>query len=88
MKYVILFAVFLCGSTLFSQVIVDSPLYDSLKVLNQLSNVELVYDSTTTSSISPIISPSTNEKSGACDCYVEPDASYTLALAPNDEYSF
>lgn len=87
MKYVILFAVFLCGSTLFSQVIVDSPLYDSLKVLNQLSNVELVYDSTTTNSISPIISPSTNEKSGACDCYVEPDASYTLALAPNDDGS-
>ncbi len=74
-----------------SQVVVGSPQYQTLKENNQLNGVSLstdlsLFDPT---GFTPVFSPppvSSGNRS-ACDCYVQPDASYTLAMQPNDDGS-
>ncbi len=74
--------------TTFSQVVVDSDEYDVLKQNGQLGGVSLMNDYSyfDPGGDRPTISPVASNRA-ACDCYVEPDASYTLAMAPNDDGS-
>src|SRR5690349_6984233 len=59
--------------------------YSKLKAEGNLPNgkvielIEPLRDST------PVLSPST--RSSGCGCYIDPDGSYTLAMAPNDDGS-
>jgi hypothetical protein len=81
-----LFFVFI-GTTLFSQVVINSAEYEKLKKSNSLSGVQLLQDTSVQNSSNVVISPTYNTKSNGCECYIEPDASYSLALAPNDDGS-
>lgn len=93
MKYLLtsLAAIFL-ANTLNAQLVVDSPEYEQAKKNGTLGN-QLVIPN-------PINHPlpagfvgkkkpvqSGTEKANSCNCYVEPDATYLLALAPNDDGS-
>lgn len=85
----ILFALsFFTFSSLFSQVITDSPLYQKLKASGQLGTVS-VQPNTNIGIVKgkPTIKPNTNSKANACDCYIEPDSTYILAMLPNDDGS-
>ena len=72
----------------FTQVVVDSDEYNDLKLNGQLDGVSLVndYSMFDPHGERPTVSPITSSRA-ACDCYVEPDPSYTLAMAPNDDGS-
>ena len=75
-----------------NNIVVGSKEYQEAKEQGALDQYNLIY---TMDSFEPIDSdkafkpkPNTGSpKSGNCDCYVEPDASYTLALLPNDDGS-
>ena len=85
----ILFALsFFTFSSLFSQVITDSPLYQKLKASGQLGTVS-VQPNTNIGNVKgkPTLKPNTNSKANACDCYIEPDSTYILAMQPNDDGS-
>jgi hypothetical protein len=85
----ILFALsFFTFSSLFSQVITDSPLYQKLKASGQLGTVS-VQPNTNIGNVKgkPTFKPNTNAKANACDCYIEPDSTYILAMLPNDDGS-
>lgn len=85
----ILFALsFFTFSSLFSQVITDSPLYQKLKASGQLGTVS-VQPNTNIGIVKgkPTLKPNTNSKANACDCYIEPDSTYILAMQPNDDGS-
>jgi hypothetical protein len=85
----ILFALsFFTFSSLFSQVITDSPLYQKLKASGQLGTVS-VQPNTNIGNVKgkPTVKPNTNAKANACDCYIEPDSTYILAMLPNDDGS-
>ncbi|MFZ9613381.1 MAG: nidogen-like domain-containing protein [Crocinitomicaceae bacterium] len=79
---------FLICSSLYSQVITDSPLYQKLKASGQLGNVN-IQPSTTIGATKgkPTVKPNSNAKANACDCYIEPDSTYILAMQPNDDGS-
>ena len=67
----------------FSQVTVDSPLYQTLKQSGQLGTVQVI---PSISTLAPAkVKPNNSNKSSACNCYVEPDGTYTLAMQPNDD---
>ena len=76
---------FLLPIGLFAQVKADSPMYQKLKESGQLGkyNVE-----PSVSNLPPAkVKPHPSEKASACDCYIAPDATYTLAMQPNDDGS-
>lgn len=81
-----LFLIFF-GTYLNGQVMINSNEYQHLKEVNGLAGVQLIPDTTLYDLQDVVISPVYNTKSNGCECYVEPDASYTLALAPNDDGS-
>lgn len=69
----------------FAQVTVDSPLYQALKQSGQLGTVQVI---PSISTLAPAkVKPNNSNKSSACNCYVEPDGTYTLAMQPNDDGS-
>lgn len=70
-----------------SQVIVDSPEYDSLKQLNLLQETQVLPNPSLSSGDLVYSLPAPSVKSSACECYQEPDGTYTLALLPNDDGS-
>lgn len=70
-----------------NQVIVDSPEYLQHKQAGTLDQLIIVPNPAIASAGLPVILPSYQEKSGACDCYAAPDSTYILALAPNDDGS-
>lgn len=77
-----------CYSVFGQSVVVDSDEYNTLKSSNQLNGVDLIYDAASfVPGINDEVNVSYSTKSSGCDCYVEPDATYTLALAPNDDGS-
>lgn len=83
----LIFSLFLTQSFL-AQVITDSPLYQKLKASGQLGNVNVAANPAIGQvSGKPSLKPSANTKSNACDCYIEPDSSYILAMQPNDDGS-
>ncbi len=76
-----------------SQVIVDSPEYNQRKAAGALDGVQVIANPDgAVTLLNPVTNPSPNSttinpKTGDCDCYVEPDGSYSLALQPNDDGS-
>ncbi len=69
-------------------VLVGSEEYKNLKATNQLEGVDLVFNPSVFSTEENIVVSTPNStKASGCDCYVEPDGTYTLALAPNDDGS-
>lgn len=79
---------------LFSQqeIRVDSPEYIQAKMDGTLNEYTIVQDLSyqiTEGTAKPVVGPSIQTKSRAtdCDCYVQPDGTYSLALAPNDDGS-
>jgi hypothetical protein len=88
MKNILFVLSFFTFSSLFSQVITDSPLYQKLKASGQLGTVS-VQPNTNIGNVKgkPTVKPNTNAKANACDCYIEPDSTYILAMLPNDDGS-
>lgn len=85
-KSVYILVCFCLLTQLQAQVITDSPLYQQLKASGQLGTV----NSEANPSIQlPVASvkPASYTKANACNCYIEPDSTYTLAMAPNDDGS-
>jgi hypothetical protein len=82
-----IFSLFITQSIL-AQVIVDSPLYQQLKASGQLGTVNIQANPAIGQvKGKPTIKPHPTTKANSCDCYIEPDASYTLAMLPNDDGS-
>jgi hypothetical protein len=91
MQKIILLSLFTCLalSNLKAQqapILADSPLYQQLKGSGQLGTVNVEAN---TSYQMPIagVKPASYNKANACDCYIEPDSTYTLAMQPNDDGS-
>ena len=77
-----------CFSAYGQSVLVGSEEYKNLKATNQLEGVDLVFNPSVFSTEENIVVSTPNStKASGCDCYVEPDGTYTLALAPNDDGS-
>lgn len=80
----------LCSTAVFAQVpttTVSPGAYDSLKnagALNPSMHYNIVLPSATGT---PNTLPHNNSRAGGCGCYIEPDGSYTVAMAPNDDGS-
>ena len=69
----------------FGQILADSPLYQQLKASGQLGTVQV---NPSVGTLPPAkTKPFTSEKASSCNCYIQPDASYTLAMQPNDDGS-
>ncbi|MBI3239214.1 MAG: hypothetical protein HYZ43_10300 [Flavobacteriia bacterium] len=72
----------------FAQVVVDSPEYQQMKATGTLSGLTVLPNPDMQN---PVIAPEIPSlgqiKSSSCNCYIEPDATYLLALAPNDDGS-
>jgi hypothetical protein len=91
MQKLTLLSLFICFLTFGANaqqtnVLADSPLYQQLKGSGQLGTVNVEAN---TSAQLPLASvkPATYNKANACDCYIEPDSTYTLAMQPNDDGS-
>ncbi|MDP4724611.1 MAG: gliding motility-associated C-terminal domain-containing protein [Crocinitomicaceae bacterium] len=69
-----------------AQVLVDSPLYQQLKGSGQLGTVNTEANSSIQLPVAGV-KPASYNKANACDCYIAPDSSYTLAMQPNDDGS-
>lgn len=79
------------------KVLVNSPQYDSLKTLNILEFYEVMPDKSahmqwnasgvTYQPKSKKKGTGIKPKASGCNCYIEPDATYTLAMGPNDDGS-
>ena len=80
----------LTSKIIIAQVLVDSPLYNQLKASGQLGKVNVI-SNPSISVTKPVKNkkpkPGSQEKANACECYIQPDASYILAMAPNDDGS-
>ncbi len=95
MKKQILFYSFLAlfsSASIFAQtqVVVDSPEYNQRKLAGTLDGIEILANPDGGVTIlNPDNNPSNtiDAKTGDCDCYVQPDGTYTLALQPNDDGS-
>ncbi|MFK7784031.1 MAG: nidogen-like domain-containing protein [Crocinitomicaceae bacterium] len=91
MKIVLSILSLLVTVVVFGQVVVGSSQYDNLKQSGQLDGVNLLSNPSLfdPAGFTPVFSPpgmSSGNRS-ACDCYTEPDSSYTLAMQPNDDGS-
>jgi hypothetical protein len=88
MKNLLFIFSFLISQSFFAQVITDSPLYQKLKASGQLGQVVTAPNHNIGNPTGkPTVKPSSNSKANACDCYIEPDSTYILAMQPNDDGS-
>ena len=89
LKVIIVMAtwILISHSEVFAQVEVESPLYHQLKEQGQLGTIQIIPSNSTLPSAKVKVKPGHTEKASACNCYIEPDASYTLAMLPNDDGS-
>lgn len=72
-----------CSFTVFSQIDVATKEYQSLKQAGLLSGQTFMSSS---SNPSPLVHyKGTAEKTGVCDCLVQMDSTFLLAMAPNDD---
>ena len=88
MKHLLFLVSLFLSQTFLAQVITDSPLYQQLKASGQLGHV-VVQPNHTIGNVTgkPSVKPNPTTKSNACDCYIEPDSTYILAMQPNDDGS-
>jgi gliding motility-associated-like protein len=87
MKNLILYALLLLFSLGAAAQVVTPQQYQQMKAAGTLQN-ETVLPSPEERPVvhyKPQTKPAGKEKAGGCDCYVEPDASYILALEPQDD---
>ncbi len=73
-------------TSIHAQVITDSPLYQTLKNSGQLGTVNTEANTAIQLPVASV-KPASYNKANACDCYIEPDSTYTLAMQPNDDGS-
>lgn len=85
-RLLLLFAILSQTPFVNSQVVTDSPLYQQLKGSGQLGTVNTEANEAIQMPIAGV-KPATYNKANACDCYITPDSSYTLAMQPNDDGS-
>lgn len=89
--YLVLFIASFTNLSYAQSVIVGSPEYDQRKANGELEGLDIIQDPNGAMTvINPIINPNNynlTPKNIICDCYKAPDATYTLALAPNDDGS-
>lgn len=97
-RYIYLLLLFLLPQFSYGQqIMVETPEYHQLKASGSLGSIEVVSNPAIGNAtiVNPVIqskkdkNPSTGvpPKDGGCNCYVTPDATYSLALAPNDDGS-
>jgi len=90
MKKIILLLMVFTSKIIIAQVLVDSPLYNQLKASGQLGKVNVI-SNPSISITKPVKNkkpkPGSLEKANACECYIQPDASYNMAMLPNDDGS-
>jgi hypothetical protein len=90
MKKLILLLMVFTSKIIIAQVLVDSPLYNQLKTSGQLGKVNVIANPSI-SITKPVKNkkpkPGSQEKANACECYIQPDASYNMAMLPNDDGS-
>jgi gliding motility-associated-like protein len=73
-----------------TSVVVGSPEYDQMKLAGTLpANLitNLTKPDPNAISLIPNLGSGSVDRAGACDCYVDPDGSYTNAIGPNDDGS-
>jgi gliding motility-associated-like protein len=71
-----------------AQLVVDSPEYHQMKANGTLSGLTILPNPDMQNPVVATEIPSLGQiKSSSCNCYIEPDATYLLALAPNDDGS-
>ena len=85
-KYLLLFLPLFFLAKVQAQVLTDSPLYQQLKASGQLGTVNTEANTSIQLPVATV-KPASYNKANACDCYIEPDATYTLAMQPNDDGS-
>jgi gliding motility-associated-like protein len=71
----------------FSQVVVDSPEYKAMKNSGQLGSQVVTQNPAIQNPPAHPHASNPVPKANSCNCYVEPDATYQLALQPNDDGS-
>ncbi|MFN5417050.1 MAG: nidogen-like domain-containing protein [Flavobacteriia bacterium] len=89
-NYLIVLTLFIFSLNALSQIVVDSPEYNARKASNALYGQEISPNPQISTTIDPkdFIKGNTGvEKTNDCNCYVEPDGSYSLAMTPNDDGS-
>lgn len=89
MKKLLLFFIVFTSLIVHSQVVVNSEEYNTRKENNTLDGLEIVNNPDGTISKTYYV-PNPNQvnaKNDGCNCYVEPDGTYLLAMAPNDDGS-
>lgn len=78
-------------TTFGQEVVVDSPEYQQRKQNGTLNEVTVVAQAPGTITVQPNLEvkkgSQVHDKTSACDCYIQPDATYTVAMAPNDDGS-
>ena len=85
-KYLLLLLPVFLFSSVQAQVITDSPLYQTLKNSGQLGTVNTEANTAIQLPVATV-KPASYNKANACDCYIAPDSTYTLAMQPNDDGS-
>jgi CHU_C Type IX secretion signal domain len=85
-KNLLLFLPVILITSIHAQVITDSPLYQTLKNSGQLGTVNTEANTAIQLPVASV-KPASYNKANACDCYIEPDSTYTLAMQPNDDGS-
>jgi hypothetical protein len=85
-KYLLLALPVFLFTSIKAQVLTDSPLYQQLKASGQLGTVQTQANSSIQMPVAGV-KPASYNKANACDCYIAPDSSYTLAMQPNDDGS-
>ncbi|MFN5505225.1 MAG: nidogen-like domain-containing protein, partial [Flavobacteriia bacterium] len=86
LKYLLLVLPVFFFTSVQAQVLTDSPLYQQLKASGQLGTVNTEANTSIQLPVAPV-KPASYNKANACDCYIEPDSTYTLAMQPNDDGS-
>jgi hypothetical protein len=79
----LVFSLFFISQFIAQQVTIDSKAYQALKQNNELNGVALV--GPTAAPINQQYSGSQIQKTGLCDCLIPLDATFQLAMLPNDD---
>jgi len=85
MKQLLLTCLIFLPGAFFAQVVIDSPEYHQMKASGQLAPATLTIPNPAIAGPPAGVQPNATTKANSCDCYVEPDATYTLAIQPNDD---
>ncbi|MBK9760046.1 MAG: hypothetical protein IPO90_08775 [Flavobacteriales bacterium] len=85
LRYTSLVLVCICLST-FGQTVLTPEDYNDLKGHDQLPSGTILISGPSGTGL-PVSSQATQRGGGGCECWVEPDNNYSLAMTPNDDMS-